>query len=94
MKTARYIPLRDRLAMLLPAWDVGIQTYIIGIRGLHDPDRWSLNLTLFRLTASRTEALIRDLTSLALAELTDLYSTRCSALQQLQHAQQTHAQNG
>ncbi len=27
LKTARYIPLRDRLVMLLPAWEVGIQTH-------------------------------------------------------------------
>ena len=26
LKTARYIPLRNRLVMLLPAWEVGIQT--------------------------------------------------------------------
>ena len=32
LKTARYIPLRDRLVMLLPAWEVGIQTYTMGIR--------------------------------------------------------------
>ncbi len=40
LRTARYTPLRDRLAMLLPAWEVGIQTYTMGIRGSHDPDRW------------------------------------------------------
>ena len=39
-KTARYRPLRDLLVRLLPGWEVEIQTYTVGIRGSHDPDRW------------------------------------------------------
>jgi hypothetical protein len=74
LKTARYTPLRDRLTMLLPAWEVEIQIYTIGIHGSHDQDRWNLNLTRLGLPASPTEALIRDLTLQALTELTDLYS--------------------
>ncbi len=51
LKTARYTPLRDRLAMILPAWEVGIQDYTTGVRGSHDPDRWNLNLTRLRLAS-------------------------------------------
>ncbi len=87
LKTARYTPLRDRLAMLLPAWEVGTQTYTMGIHGSHDPDRWSANLTRLGLPASRTEALVWNLTLQALMELTNLYSIRYAALHRLQHAQ-------
>jgi len=52
-KTARYTPLRDRLAELLPAWEVGIQTYTVGIRGSHDPDRWHANLERLGMTSAR-----------------------------------------
>ncbi len=61
LKSARYIPLRDRLVTLLPAWEVGIQTYTMGIRGSHDPDRWHTNLTQLGLPATRMEALVRNL---------------------------------
>jgi hypothetical protein len=87
LRTARYIPLRDRLVMILPAWEVGIQTYTMGIRGSHDPDRWRANLTQLGLPATRMEALVRNLTLQALTELTNLYSTRYAALHRLQHAQ-------
>ena len=72
---------------LLPAWEVGIQTYTMGIRGSHDPDRWHTNLTQLGLPATRMEALVRNLTLQALTELTNLYSTRYAALHCLQHAQ-------
>ncbi len=39
-KMARYKSLRDLLARLLPGWEVEVQTYTVGIRGSHDPDRW------------------------------------------------------
>ncbi len=75
--------------MLLPAWEVGIQTYTMGIRGSHDPDRWRANLTQLGLQATRMEALVRNLTLQvqALTELTNLYSTQYAALHRLQHAQ-------
>ena len=87
LKMVRYSPLRDRLARLLPAWNVGIQTYTVGIRGSHDSDRWHANLGQLGMTASRAERLILDMVSQALTELTDLYSVRYAALQRLQHAQ-------
>jgi hypothetical protein len=85
-KTARYIPLRDRLARLLPAWVVDIQTYTVGIRGSHDPDRWHANLGRLGMTAARAECLMRNMVSQALTELTDLYSVRYAALQRQQQA--------
>ncbi len=33
LKTARYNPLRDLLALLLPKWEVSIITFSLGIRG-------------------------------------------------------------
>jgi hypothetical protein len=90
LKTARYTPLRDRLAMLLPVWEVGIQTYTMGIRGSHDPDRWHANLTRLGLPPSRREALVRNLTLQALTDLSNLYSIRYAALHHLQHAQYNH----
>jgi ribonuclease HI len=86
-KTVRYTPLRDRLARLLPEWEVDIQTYTVGIRGSHDPDRWHANLGRLGMTAARAERLMRDMVSQALTELTDLYSVRYAALQRQQHAQ-------
>ena len=86
LKTARYSPLRDRLARLLPGWEVDIQTYTVGIRGSHDPDRWQAQLHRFGMTAARAERLMRDMVSQALTELTDLYSVRYAALQRQQHA--------
>ena len=86
-KTARYTPLRDLLARLLPGWEVDIQTYTVGIRGSHDPDRWHANLGRLGMTAARAERLMQDMVSQALTELTDLYKVRYAALQHQQHAQ-------
>ena len=87
LKTARYTPLRDRLARLLPAWTVDIQTYTVGIRGSHNPDKWHANLGRLGMTAARAELLMLDMVSQALTELTDMYSVRYAALQRQQHAQ-------
>jgi ribonuclease HI len=86
-KTVRYTPLRDRLARLLPAWEVDIQTYTVGIRGSHDPDRWHANLGQLGMTAARADRLMQDMVSQALTELTDLYSVRYAALERQQHVQ-------
>ena len=86
-KTARYTPLRDLLARLLPGWEVAIQTYTVGIRGSHDPDRWHANLGRLGMTAARADRLMQDMVSQALTELTDLYSVRYAALQHQQPAQ-------
>ena len=48
-KTERYPPLRNRLTECLPGWEVGIQTFTVGIRGSYDPDRYLvLQLDPFR----------------------------------------------
>ena len=81
-KTAKYTPLRELLARLLPEWEVGIQTYTIGIRGSHDSDRWKANLNRLGVTGNRADRLLHDLVSQTLVELTDLYKVRYAALQQ------------
>ena len=81
-KTARYTPLRDRLARLLQGWEVEIQTYTMGIRGSHDSDRWKANLNRLGVTGTRAVRLLHDLVSQTLVELTDLYKVRYAALQQ------------
>ena len=86
MKAARYAPLRDRLARLLPAWKVDIQTYTVGIRGSHNPDKWLGNLYRLGLPAARAHCLVREMVRQTLTELTDLYSVRYEALQRQQHA--------
>ncbi len=42
-KTELYTPLRNRLTECLPGWEVGIQTFSVGIRGSYDPDQWYAN---------------------------------------------------
>ncbi len=84
-KTARYTPPGNRLAGLLPRWEVVILTFTIGVRGSYDPNRWNTNLSRFGLTAVQTERLMRALVSQTLAELTDLYSGRYAALQNAQN---------
>ena len=78
----RYTPLRERLARLLPGWEVEIQTYTMGIRGSLDSDRWKTNLNRLGVTGNRADRLLHDLVSQTLVELTDLYKVRYAALQQ------------
>ena len=85
-KTARYRPLRDLLVRLLPGWEVEIQTYTVGIRGSHDPDRWYAQMRKLEVTAARAERLMQDMVEQALTELTDIYSVRYAALQHAHHA--------
>ena len=66
-----------------------IQTYTVGIRGSHDPDRWHANLRRLCMTAARAERLMWGMVSQALTELTDLYGVQYTALQRQQHNAQT-----
>jgi hypothetical protein len=84
-KTAKYTPLRNRLAGFLPGWEVAILTFTIGIRGSYDPNRWNANLSRFGLTAAHTERLMRAVVSQTLTELNDLYNARYAALQNAQN---------
>ncbi len=61
-----------------------MQTYTVGIRGSHDPDRWYTQLLRFEVTVARAELLIQDMVEQTLTELTDIYSEWYAALQ---HAQ-------
>ncbi len=74
---------------LLPAWEVDIQTYTVGIWGSHDQDRWHANLERLGTTAARADRLMQDIISQALTELTDRYtgSVRYAALERQQHPQ-------
>jgi hypothetical protein len=83
-KTARYTPLRELLARLLPGWEVEIQTYTMGIRGSHNSDKWKANLNKLGVTGNRANRLLHDLVSQTLVELTDMYKVRYAALQQHQ----------
>ena len=79
-------PLRDLLVRLLPGWEVEIQTYTVGIRGSHDPDRWYAQMRQLEVTAAQAERLMQDMVEQALTELTDIYSVRYAALQHANHA--------
>ena len=83
LKAARYTPLRDLLALLLPGWEVRILTFNLGIRGSYIPDRWTANLNLNRLgmLGARVEKLMEGMVSRELKELTAIYSTRYAAIQ-------------
>ena len=63
-----------------------VQTYTVGIRGSHDPDRWYAQLLRLEVTVARAELLMQDMVEQALTELTDIYSVRYAALQHAQHA--------
>jgi hypothetical protein len=65
---------------------VEVQTYTVGIRGSHDPDRWYAQLRRLEVTVARAELLMQDMVEQALTELTDIYSVRYAALQHAQHA--------
>ena len=85
-KTARYRPLRDLLVRLLPGWEVEIQTYTVGIRGSHDPDRWYAQMRQLEVTAAQSERLMQDMVEQALTELTAIYNVRYAALRHANHA--------
>jgi hypothetical protein len=81
LKTARYTPLRDLLASLLPKWEVSILTFSLGIRGSYTPYRWTAQLNRLGLVGAWVEKLMEGMVSQALTELTAIYSTRYAAIQ-------------
>ena len=81
LKTARYTPLRDLLALLLPKWEESILTFRLGIRGSYIPDRWTAQLNRLGLVGAGVETLMESMVSQALTELTAIYSTRYAAIQ-------------
>ena len=83
-KVARYTPLRDQLAQSLPGWRVEIQAYSMGIRGSHDLERWKEQLGEFGLSERKLGNLIQDMVALTLGEMTEIYSVRYAALQNVQ----------
>ena len=81
---ARYAPLRDQLTQSLPGWRVEIQAYSMGIRGSHDLERWKEQLSEFGISERKLGNLIRDMVALTLGEMTEIYSVRYAALQNVQ----------
>ena len=81
LKTARYTPLRDLLASLLPKWEVNIPTFSLGIRGSYIPDRCTAQLNRLGLVGALVEKLTAGMVSQALQDLTVIYSTRYAAVQ-------------
>ncbi len=79
-----YKSLQDFLARLLPGCEVEIQTYTVGIRGLHDPDYGGSKNS--DETVALAERLMQDMVEQARTELTDIYSVLYAALQHVQHA--------
>ena len=71
---------------LLQGWEVEIQTYTVGIRGSHDPDRWYAQMRQLEVTAAQSERLIQDMVEQALTELTAIYNVRYAALRHANHA--------
>ncbi len=63
LKTARYTPLIDLLASLLPKWEVSILTFSLGIRGAYIPDRWTAQLNRLGLVGARVEKLMEGMVS-------------------------------
>ncbi len=63
LKTARYTPLIDLLASLLPNWKVSILTFSLGIRGSYIPDRWTVQLNRLGLMGARVEKLMEGMVS-------------------------------
>ncbi len=81
LKTARYTPLRDLLASLLPKLKVSILTFSLGIRGSYIPDRWTAQQNRLGLMGSQVEKLMEGMVSQALQEMTAMYSTRYAAIE-------------
>ena len=63
LKAARYTPLRDLLALLLPGWEVRILTFSLGIRGSYIPDRWTANLNRLGMLGALVEKLMEGMVS-------------------------------
>ena len=87
LKIARYRPLCDKLARLLPGWEVETHSYAMGIRGSYLSEVWRANLARFGLKGKRADYILRELVAHTLTELTALYDVRHAALQHPSHEQ-------
>ena len=84
-KIARYTPLRDRMAQLLPGWTIEIQSFAMGIRGSYLPEIWTANLAEFGLKEKKIDYILCKQVAHTLVELTNLYDIRQAAVLQLSH---------
>lgn len=79
-KEERYVPLRDKIAGLLPGWKVETIAFSLGIRGSYNEDKWRADLDKFKVPGPTMAAIIQQLVSRCLALMGDLYSTRRAAI--------------
>ena len=56
----------------------------MGIRGPHDLERWKEQLSEFGISERKLGNLIQDMVALTLGEMTEIYSVRYAALQNVQ----------
>ena len=79
-KTERYTPLRDRIATLLPRWNIEIVTFSLGIRGSYNEPKWQTDLGRFEIKDRSMNKLMRELVDRCLTALSEIYKTRAAAL--------------
>ena len=80
-KTARYLPLRDKLQKCLgDAWSVKVVPFTIGVRGSYEETAWAARLARFGLTGTQVTALMTDLVTNCLTEHDAILLTRIAAI--------------
>ena len=79
-KEERYIPLRDKLAGLLPGWKVETIAFSLGIRGSFNEEKWRTDLERLKVPRPAMDKLMQELVAKCLVSLGDIYRTRQAAL--------------
>ena len=79
-KEERYIPLRDKLAGLLPGWKVETIAFSLGIRGSFNEEKWRIDLERLKVPRPAMDKLMQELVAKCLVSLGDIYRTRQAAL--------------
>lgn len=83
-KTARYLPLRDKLQKCLgDAWSVEVVPFTIGVRGSYEETAWAARLAKFGLTGTQVTALMTDLVTNCLTEHDAILLTRIAAIRNI-----------
>ena len=83
-KTARYLPLRDKLQRCLgDAWSVEVVPFTIGVRGSYEETAWAARLARFGLTGTQVTALMTDLVTNCLTEHDAILLTRIAAIRNI-----------
>ena len=79
-KSDRYLPLRERLSQLLPAWEVDVLPFTVGIRGTIDVMAWQERLSRLGIMGATAERIMLLIVKKALSELIAIYQCRAAAL--------------